>query len=78
MIASCFCEKWSKTLFAVGVFQLFLAYILIGWIFSIYWGVLIVKKSWGEKNENEEFLDKGKPRSDQPNAGQQQRAGGQQ
>lgn len=80
MIASCFCEKWSKTLFAVGVFQLFLAYILIGWIFSIYWGFLIVRKTWDNKHELEDFLDKTKPRSDQPNASyqqnQQQRQGG--
>ena len=35
---------------------MFLAYILIGWIFSIYWGVLIVRKSWEDKNEVEQFL----------------------
>ena len=70
MISSCFCEMWSKTLFCVGVFQLFLAYILIGWIFSIYWGVLIVRKSWEDKNELQNFLQKTEPKSDQnPSAG---------
>ena len=64
MISSGFTEKWSKTLFMVGVFQLFLAYILIGWIFSIYWGVLIVRKSWEDERELENFLDRTKPRSE--------------
>ncbi len=64
MIASCFFEKWSKTLFMVGVFQLFLAYILIGWVFSIYWGVLILRKSWGDKKELDKFLESTAPRSD--------------
>mmetsp|Transcript_1605 Transcript_1605/g.1545 ORF Transcript_1605/g.1545 Transcript_1605/m.1545 type:complete len:135 (+) Transcript_1605:43-447(+) len=65
MICSCFYKQWSKTLFMVGVFQLFLAYILIGWIFSIYWGVLIVRKSWQDKDEMELFMNKTNIRSDQ-------------
>jgi hypothetical protein len=64
MIISCFYDKWSKTLFMVGVFQLFLAYILIGWLFSIYWGVLIVRKSWEDPGELQNFLDKTHLRSD--------------
>jgi len=64
MICSCFGEKWSKTLLFVGIFQLFLAYILIGWIFSIYWGVLIVRKSWEDEKELKTFLDKTNLKSD--------------
>ena len=64
MICSCFGEKWSKTLFFVGVFQLFLAYILIGWLFSIYWGYLIVRKSLEDETELKKFLDKNNLRSD--------------
>ena len=52
-------------MFMVGVFQLFLAYILIGWIFSIYWGVLIVRKSWEDQAELQNFLEKTNLRSDQ-------------
>ena len=65
MIASCFGERWSKTLFFVGVFQLFLAYILVGWLFSIYWGMLIVRKTWDDKTEVQKFLDSTKMRSDE-------------
>ncbi|CDW85958.1 UNKNOWN [Stylonychia lemnae] len=65
MIVSGFSPKWSKTLFMVGVFQLFLAYILIGWIFSIYWGILIVRKSWEDQAELQNFLEKTNVRSDQ-------------
>ena len=65
MIASCFGEKWSKTLFLVGLFHLFLAYILIGWVFSIYWGYLIIRKSTEDEKELKQFIDKTNPRSDQ-------------
>lgn len=65
MICSCWSEKWSKTLFFVGLFQLFLAYILIGWIFSIYWGWLIVKKSFDNPDELNKFLDRNNIKSDQ-------------
>ena len=68
MIVSGFREKWSKTLFFVGLFQLFLAYILVGWIFSIYWGVLIVRKSMeGSGSEDQQNLfGKQFARSDAP------------
>ena len=66
MIISGFKDKWSKTLFFVGLFQLFLAYILVGWIFSIYWGVLIVRKSWEGSEENQNLFGKNFSRSDDP------------
>lgn len=44
---------------------MFLAYILIGWIFSIYWGYLIVHKSWSDKKELEKFLDRANLKSDE-------------
>ena len=69
MLCSCFGDKWSKTIFMVGVFQLFLAYILIGWIVSIYWGILIVKKSWEVQSDAQNILDKGAARSDNENFG---------
>ena len=45
IIASFFFEKWSKTLFFVGFFQFSSSFLLIGWIFSIYMGILIFMKS---------------------------------
>jgi len=42
---SLFLAKCSKTLFFVGLFQLLLAYVLIGYVISIYWGYLVVKKA---------------------------------
>ena len=68
MIVSCFSEKWSKTLFSVGLFQLLLAYLLIGWILSIYWSYLIVKKAWEDQADLQNFLDKANVRSDAPPA----------
>ena len=51
MLVSCFHEKCSKTLFFVGVFQLLLAYVLVGYVISIYWGWLIVKKALEDQVE---------------------------
>lgn len=65
MIVSCYTEKWSKTLFTIGVFQLFLAYILIGWAFSIYWGWLVFKKASADPVELNNFLGDRALRSDQ-------------
>jgi len=45
MLMSLFLAKCSKTLFFVGLFQLLLAYVLIGYVISIYWGYLVVKKA---------------------------------
>ena len=64
MILSCYGDKWSKTQFALGVFQLFLTYILIGWIFSIYWGYLIYQKSTTDPIEVNQFLNNRALRSD--------------
>lgn len=51
MIVSCFSSKCSKTLFFVGLFQLLLAYVLIGYVISIYWGVLILKKALEDQQD---------------------------
>lgn len=68
MLVSCFHEKCSKTLFFVGVFQLLLAYVLVGYIISIYWGWLIVKKALEDQVELQNFLDRANVRSDAPPA----------
>jgi len=52
MLISCFGDKWSKTTFSVGLFQLLLAYLLIGWVLSIYWGYIIVRKSFEDDDLN--------------------------
>ena len=41
----------NKTQLLVGVFQLLTAYIIFGWIWSIYWGYLIVSYSEGGHRE---------------------------
>ena len=37
----------SKLQLAIGLFQFLTTYILVGWVWSIYWGWLIVSKAWG-------------------------------
>ncbi len=58
MIASFFTPLWSKTTFMVGLFQLLLTYILIGWIFSIYWGYLFVRKTWEDNPQFQQMEQK--------------------
>lgn len=45
ILNSCMATKFNATTFIVGILQFILAYILIGWIWSIWWGILIVEKS---------------------------------
>ncbi len=45
MIASCYERPCSKTQFLLGALQLYTAFFIIGWVFSIYWGVLLFYKS---------------------------------
>jgi hypothetical protein len=33
----------------MGLFQLFLAYVLIGYVISIFWGYLVVKKAFEDQ-----------------------------
>ena len=67
MLASFFYDKWSKSMFCLGLFFLCLAPFLIGWIPSIYWGFLIIQKAKSEEQELKTFLDANNVRSDQPN-----------
>ena len=47
-IAACAAEgPVPKLQLAIGLFQFLTTYILVGWIWSIYWGWLIVSKAWG-------------------------------
>ena len=47
ILTACFDEEnVSKTQISVGVIQFFTSFVLIGWIWSIYWGYLIVMKGF--------------------------------
>ena len=47
-IAACAADgPVPKLQLAIGLFQFLTTYILIGWVWSIYWGYLIVAKAWG-------------------------------
>ncbi len=45
MISSCISSSFSSTAFLVGLVQLLTCWLIVGWIWSIYWGYLIFKKS---------------------------------
>ena len=47
---------WSKTQLTVGTLQSLTSVFLIGWIWSIWWGVKIVQKSLEDKREVQDYL----------------------
>ena len=53
ILAACLSESHAanKTQITVGVFQFLTAIYLFGWIWSIYWGALIVEASQGGHRE---------------------------
>lgn len=53
MIASCLAKQCSKTQFLAGLLQFYLAFFIIGWVLSIYWGVLLISKSRKGKPDDE-------------------------
>ena len=42
IINSCMGDKWHVTTFIVGLLQMLFASFLLGWIWSIWWGILIL------------------------------------
>ena len=46
----------NKTQIVIGVIQLMTSVYLLGWLISIYWGYLIVKKSKGDHNEIKQLM----------------------
>ena len=43
---SCIGDKFSRSQIVVGILQLLTLAFLIGWAWSIYWGILTLKKSY--------------------------------
>lgn len=78
---SCHYAQWSKTTFVVGLLQFLTSAIIIGWLISVYWGLLVVVQSFdlpylgnqgasfqGGANQVQDvakFLASQQPRSDQ-------------
>lgn len=46
LLAVCFGNKATTLQFMIGCFQLVSAPLLIGWIFSILWGVILIRKPY--------------------------------
>jgi hypothetical protein len=53
-------------MFFMGLLQLLLAYVLIGYVVSIYWGYLVVRKALEDQADLQKFLDSANVRSDVP------------
>ena len=58
MLCSCLGDaNMNKTQLIIGLIQLMTSVYLLGWIISIYWGYLIVKKSKGDHNEIKQLMN---------------------
>ena len=57
MLCACLGDRnLNKTQLGVGMVQLLTSVYLIGWVFSIYWGYLILIKSKGDHNEIKQLI----------------------
>ena len=80
MLMSCHYQQWSKTTFVVGLLQFLTSAIVIGWLLSVYWGLLVLVQSFdlpylGNQSASSQgganpidvakFLASQQPRSDQ-------------
>lgn len=66
MLAACLGDKhMNKTQLSIGFVQLLTSVYLIGWVSSIYWGYLIVKKSKGDHNEIKQLIANAQGTSEQ-------------
>ena len=60
MLCSCLGdENMNKTQLTLGFLQFLTAVYLVGWIFSIYWGYLIVLRSQGDHEQLKALVGKG-------------------
>ena len=60
LISACFCYEdgaWSKTQIFVGCLQMMTAVFIVGWIWSIYWGIKFIQKSRESDDEHEPLND---------------------
>ena len=58
MLCSCLGDaNVNKTQLTIGLIQLMTSVYLLGWVISIYWGYLIVKKSKGDHIEIKQLMN---------------------
>ena len=59
-------NAWSKMHMGIGVTQMLTSFYIIGWVWSIYWGILIVMKAFAKKGGDaiNGLLNKDAPKSD--------------
>ena len=76
-LAACIGEKYAanKTQLMVGIFQLLTSIYIVGWAWSIWWGIMIVSKSKGGHLEVRRLLGAEEARSDQNLNADQSRTG---
>ena len=60
MLAACMADatSWSKVQLTIGILQFMLTVYIVGWIWSIAWGVLILKKGIQDRQEVQDFLNR--------------------
>ena len=72
MLSACLGDaNINKTQLVIGLVQLMTSVYLLGWLISIYWGYLLVKKSKGNHDEIKQLMSAagGSREGQSPNAG---------
>jgi hypothetical protein len=60
MIAACvgYPQSWSKTQLSCGLLQMLTAVFVIGWLWSLYWSFLFIRRALKDANDVHDFAER--------------------
>jgi len=58
IVAGCIADKdgWNKTQIFMGFLQLLTSVFIVGWLFSVYWSYLLIKRSSRDNQAVKDYI----------------------